>query len=161
MVLPFVSICDSSNSLSLPIWCIPVLLTINSHRGNKSKFGNKGNSSSGFLTISQKIFCCTRKTPEFRTPQFRIKAAPWAFWWNQNQSTTLVFNRTVMKTTKSKQVYFCQNVTYIKNKKEATPIALMSQKLWWMKIPAGRHWLEGTMTHLSHLHGAWKTKQNF
>lgn len=68
-MLPFVSICDSSNSLRLPIWCIPVLLTINSQRGNK--FGNKGNSSSRFLTVNQKIFRCTRKTAGFGTEGHR------------------------------------------------------------------------------------------
>lgn len=70
MMLPFVSICDSSNSLRLPIWCIPVLLAIN-RGGNQSKFGNKGNSDSRFLTITQKIFHCTRKTLGFETEGHR------------------------------------------------------------------------------------------
>lgn len=72
MMLPFVSICDSSNSLRLPIWCIPVLLAIN-RGGNQSKFGNKGNSDSRFLTITQKIFHCTRKTPGFETEGHRCQ----------------------------------------------------------------------------------------
>lgn len=74
-MLPFVSICDGSNSLRLPIWCIPVLLAINSQRGNQSKFGNRGNGDSRFLTINQKIFHCTRKTPGFGTEGHRIQCS--------------------------------------------------------------------------------------